>query len=250
MNLSSRLGLVAFLTLAASFALLASVMDRMIDRSYADLKEARLTFGLFSLRSSIESSLDLGLQLADLAQIQDLIEREEASSAVIQAIDISDGTGVSVLSTERGVIGDTVPDSWRRAQAERQGPFWRATDRGETVLGAPIETDFGQVAAQIALIVPTAELDGNAVGGTHDRAAVFLGGLAVALLAGAIGVAVARLASRPFAAEERSLSMTSPALRSDPRLAAAAAAALATTAAAAAALSEAEAQLTGIDAEI
>ena len=126
----------------------------LVDRSFTELREARLTFVLFSLRSTVEANLDLGFGLRDVQQIQDLIEREKAADPTIEAIDVSTPDGVSVFSTDRGAIGDAVPEAWRRAQIDQRGAStWRAFDRGEAIFGTAIEGDFGQTVGQIAIEV-------------------------------------------------------------------------------------------------
>jgi hypothetical protein len=225
----------------------------LVDRSFTELREARLTFVLFSLRSTVEANLDLGFGLRDVQQIQDLIEREKAADPTIEAIDVSTPDGVSVFSTDRGAIGDAVPEAWRRAQIDqRTTSTWQAFDRGEAIFGTAIEGDFGQTVGQIAIEVAESSLASEEASGfwlTSARALVITPLVPLAALA---GIVIAVVAGRPFGQNTdrpRALD-ASIAPIDDPELAAAAGRAADAAAARRAALDEVSGELARIDAEL
>ena len=248
MSFAANLGLLAGTATSTAVLLSALLAMQIADRSFTELKEARLTVLLFSLRSTIQTSLDLGLQLDDLRQIQDLIEREKAA-AEVRAIDVSDATGVSLFSTDRGAIGDRVPSGWSAAMVEQRGvPFWRAQQRGEVILGTPVESDFGQVVGQLAVIVAEHEL----TGGTSLPLARLSLPLVVAIgagaLAGGVATALMRRLVQPLAGA--ATAGATELGRGDPVLAASGRRALASLAGAGAALDAAAHELGRIDGEI
>ncbi len=225
----------------------------LVDRSFTELREARLTFVLFSLRSTVEANLDLGFGLREVQQIQDLIEREKAADPTIEAIDVSTPDGVSAFSTDRGAIGDAVPEAWRRAQIDqRSASTWRAVDRGEAIFGTAIEGDFGQAVGQIVIEVSESSLASEEASGFWLTGARALFIAPIVPLAALVGILIGLVARRPF--DRGADGPVAPgdliAPTSDPELAAVAGRATRAIAARQAALDEVSGELAHVDAEL
>ena len=187
-----RLALMVAAATVAVIALVATVGVGVVERAHRDLIDSRLEFVLTTLDGTIEASLDLGLPLGELREIEDLLERTLSAEPGIEAIEVFDATGVSRFGTDRGAANEPIPHAWVTAiRDNRSDPIWRAVDRGGLTIGSPILTDFGAVAGDVAIVVPLDMLERSPV----DGGFVFLLTLGPALAASfAVIVAVLGLA--------------------------------------------------------
>ncbi|MDQ0317546.1 hypothetical protein [Amorphus orientalis] len=129
-------------------------LTRTLERGENNVTEARLHFILADLDGTIERNLGLGLPLSELQPIERVLERTVSANESILAIEVFSPTGVALYSTDRGAVGERIPEAWRTAINERasSGPF-RVIDRNTLVMGTSVENDFGQVAGWVALIL-------------------------------------------------------------------------------------------------
>ncbi len=191
-----RLALMVAAATVTVIALVATVGVGVVERAHRDLIDSRLEFVLTTLDGTIEASLDLGLPLGELREIEDLLERTLSAEPGIEAIEVFDATGVSRFGTDRGAANEPIPHAWVTAiRNNRSDPLWRAVDRGGLTIGAPILTDFGAIAGDVAIVVPLDLLERSPV----DAGIVFLLTLGPALAAIAIVLIAVVLAARPAA---------------------------------------------------
>lgn len=145
--------LLSTITMAALLAV-AMMAARIAEQGEAALAEAELDFILRDAEQTIERNLQLGLPLAELQQVDALIERVRQSSPEIVAVDVFSRADVTLFSTDRGAVGEPVPESWVEAREEmRQQGRFRADESDVVALGSPLTNDFGQTEGWIALIV-------------------------------------------------------------------------------------------------
>jgi hypothetical protein len=191
-----RLALMVAAATIAVVALVATVGVGVVERAHRDLIDSRLEFVLTTLDGTIEASLDLGLPLGELREIEDLLERTLSAEPGIEAIEVFDATGVSRFGTDRGAANEPIPHAWVSAiRDNRSDPIWRAVDRGGLTIGAPILTDFGAIAGDVAIVVPLDLLERSPV----DAGFVFLLTLGPALLAALVVFVAVLRAARPTA---------------------------------------------------
>lgn len=191
-----RLALMVAAATVAVVALVATVGVGVVERAHRDLIDSRLEFVLTTLDGTIEASLDLGLPLGELREIEDLLERTLSAEPGIEAIEVFDATGVSRFGTDRGAANEPIPHAWVTAiRDNRSDPIWRAVDRGGLTIGAPILTDFGAVAGDVAIVVPLDLLERSPV----DAGFVFLLTLGPALVAALVVFIGVLRAARPAA---------------------------------------------------
>jgi hypothetical protein len=117
----------------------------------------RDSYLLHSLRTAAENYLAIGLSLDQMQALQGLIERERASFAQVQAIDIFNASGSLLYSTDLNTLGSPVPAHWRERLADNTP--WSHTEAGQHQLGTRFDNDLGQAAGGIVLTVsasPTA----------------------------------------------------------------------------------------------
>jgi hypothetical protein len=252
MTFQRRLALMVAAVTVAVLALVAMVGVGVIERAHRDLIDSRLEFVLTTLDGTIEASLDLGLPLGELREIEDLLERTLSAEPGIEAIEVFDATGVSRFGTDRGAANEPIPRAWVTAiRDNRSDPIWRAVDRGGLTIGAPILTDFGAVAGDVAIIVPLDLLERSPV----DAGEVLLIALGPAVAAALLAGLVILWAARPTVRLYRRIADDVAAGRTSVDaggglLATATAAATARIAATAESVSRADRILQAIDAEI
>ena len=150
-----RFGLLAFTVFIAVLGVIAYtlVATRTMERSAAQLAAAQFDFILSRADESIERSLHLGLALDEVNQASAALERAMSRSPSILGADVISAGGTTLYSTDRGALGETIPNLWRIAIDDRHEDMWRAEAFDSVTLGRPISNDFGQVEGWAALIV-------------------------------------------------------------------------------------------------
>lgn len=207
MRFRHRLQIALLLPLLAAVVASGVLTYVAFNRLNAGLVQSRLSFILANLRTSVESSLGLGLQLGQVPGAQDMIERARAGSKQIRAIDIFDRSGRSLFSTDRGVIGGSVPAAWlRSAHSVSTGSVWHVASHGDVVFGLNIDNNLGQIVGSAAVTVPATAWQRRSA--LMARFIELLGVVAVAIvLAGTLigGWWLSRRSERPLAEATRLL---------------------------------------------
>lgn len=160
MRLELRQGLILVLSLLLGLAAIFAVTQTLLSQLSRSQQEARLEFQLDNLRADIEANLQLGFPIEEITPAQDLIEEARRNDPTLLALDIFTPDGVSLYSTDRGVIGEPVPPAWLEsvAAAGSQGR-WTHDSRGEMLLGLPIRNDLGESVAQIVSVTSAQEME-------------------------------------------------------------------------------------------
>ncbi|MCF3935668.1 hypothetical protein L1787_19935 [Acuticoccus sp. M5D2P5] len=152
------LALVLFATLAALTAFVV-VAARTVEQGDRALGGAELDFVLGETEQTIERNLQLGLPLAELQQVEPLLERALAHAQSVIAADVFSQNGTTLFSTDRGAVGEPVPEAWREAIANRRThQSWQAEEPQTMTIGRPLANDFNHVEGWVALIVDRASL--------------------------------------------------------------------------------------------
>ncbi len=197
MGLGRRLGLAILAPLVLAVAACFAVAFLLPEHLSRQAQEARLVFRLEALRAATEANLALGLPVTELAATQELIERAERADPDLLAIDVfAADDGVTLYSTDLGVIGEAVPGAWTAAATRTHGVAgrWVLQSEGETLFGLPVRDDLGDVVAEIAIVTATATLGEPVAALRRTLTGVALWVVPLALGLGA--VAAARLARR------------------------------------------------------
>jgi hypothetical protein len=161
MGLGQRLGIAILAPLALAIAACFAVAFLLPERLSREAQEARLIFRLETLRASTEANLALGLPVTELAAIQDMIERAERADPDVLAIDIfATSDGVTLYSTDLGVIGEPAPAAWTAVASQAHGGAgrWVLHAEGETLIGLPVRDDLGEIVAEIASVTAASAL--------------------------------------------------------------------------------------------
>lgn len=114
------------------------------------IKERLVVTGT-SIENSIQSSLALGLQFADLGTLPDMLERERATDDLILSIEVFDTDGKPLYSTDRLRATRDVPAPWITAARQAAGNDWFVKSGTESAAGISIQNSFGLVIGYLAL---------------------------------------------------------------------------------------------------
>ena len=185
----------AALALVLAAALFACIAYDATARALVWQVEQRAAVVLSDIARNVEARLNLGLRLAELSEVQDLLERERAKDEHVLSLEIFDGSGRIVFSTDRGLIGDPVPAAWLRYSAASR-TLWTATDFEAQVIGAPIRNSFEMLVGAAVLRYSS--------GAFSENDAALLRRVAVAtVLATVAALALLVLLSRQMLGHER-----------------------------------------------
>jgi hypothetical protein len=118
------------------------------------LVEQRLGFAARSIENSIQSSLALGLQFADLQALPGRLEREQASVELIRGIDVIDAEGQTRYSTEPSRRAQAAPSAWLAAARKGGRQGWALHDGADPAVGRVLLNPFGLAIGQVVVRYP------------------------------------------------------------------------------------------------
>lgn len=179
---STRRRLIIVAVVVCGFAVgMAGLLNYFKYRAAADrILTDRLVVTGRSVENSIQSSLALGLQFAEIGTLPGMLDRERATDDLILGIDIFDTEGRMLYSTDRLRATRPVPPAWVAAAKAAGNADWRAEAGKEAAAGIGIKNNFNLTIGYMALrySVDRVREDANAV-------ATELAAVALAIFAGA-----------------------------------------------------------------
>lgn len=212
MSPSFRAAFTLSFATVAGLLLAALLVFAALDRLRIQATEANIDFALTQLRQSLESSVSLGLPLADVQIAQDLIERARASNPDILAIEIISASGLSLFNTDRGSLGEAITDRWADAISRARGRRWQVQEFSAIVFGDHIRNDFGARVGGIAITVSGEARVAHASALVDALIPWFVTvAAASALLVGAATLILLRMTNRDFRQAARQLTEGRPA---------------------------------------
>jgi hypothetical protein len=131
---------------------MAGLLNFFKYRSTAErLIEERLIVTGNAIENSIQSSLALGLQFADIGTLPGTLERERGTDDLILGIEVFDTEGKPLYSTDRLRATRNAPSSWLDAARLSKGKDWSVKSGADTAAGIAIENNFGVIVGYLAL---------------------------------------------------------------------------------------------------
>ena len=182
-------------------------------RVRSEVAAARDGYLLRSLKAAAEANVSIGLTLDQMDALQSLIERERESAEGVLSIDVFNGSGVVVYSTDRSAIGTTVASPWVPF-LDKEGT-WAIPGRGERVVGTRFDNDLGRAEGGIALTLrgPDAALSrANPIARAQALGMPLLATLAALVVAAIIASAAL---TRTLGRFRRAASLMSPAVSAE-----------------------------------
>jgi len=153
---STKRRMIGVAVVVCGFAVgMAGMLNYFKYRSTAtNLVKDRLLVTGRSIDGSIQSSLALGLQFADIGTLPGTMQRERATDDLILSIDIFDPADGKVLySTDSLRMNRQVPPQWVEAarKAGTNDDGWFSEHGDESAAGMSIDNNFGLIMGHLAL---------------------------------------------------------------------------------------------------
>lgn len=150
---STKRRMVGVAVLVCGFAVgMAGLLNYFKYRATATaiIKERLLVTGR-SIDNSIQSSLALGLQFADIGTLPGTMQRERSTDDLILSIDIFDNDGHMLYSTDSLRMDRPVPAHWVEAARGAGDGGWFTEHQDESAAGMKIENNFGLTMGHLVL---------------------------------------------------------------------------------------------------
>jgi hypothetical protein len=148
----------------------------------SSLVRSRYSFVVFTIKHKVEDSLNLGLALRQLRQVQDIIELEKARDNQVFGIQVYDANGEVLFDTDRGAVGSRVPAGWTEPLTAAPGQPFGLAEEDSLLVGLPLVNTLGKVEGAVVLRYPVGYLKqelGNLLGRLALEFVLVLGGFGV-----------------------------------------------------------------------
>jgi len=109
----------------------------------ANIVEGRFRFVLGDIKNTLDVSVNLGVALADLRNLQELLDREKTADDQIQLIEVFDADGTVVFSTDRSNVGQVLPEDWVQLAFLTTTEAWKLHEEDGHVIGLTLISSFG-----------------------------------------------------------------------------------------------------------
>lgn len=116
-----------------------------------ELVKERIVVTGSMVEKTIQSSLLLGLEFADIGTLPGTLERERSTDDYIVGIDVFDTEGRMLYSTDRLRAARSVPSTWVAAAKKASRGEWFVEGATESAAGVAIENNLGLPMGYIAL---------------------------------------------------------------------------------------------------
>src|SRR5687768_4708004 len=103
------------------------------------------------IESSVQASLQIGMQFAELSQLPQLLQRERSSDRLIRGIDVFDTSGQVLYSTDTSRVGQKIPEAWTDAAQHSKTLDWAVQHPEEYVAGISVKNAFNLTVGYLAL---------------------------------------------------------------------------------------------------
>lgn len=183
MTPARSLSLIAAAGVLAAAAATAWFNAQTSERVRAQISSSKDGYLLRNLRTAAEANVSIGLTLEQMDGMQGLIERERESAEGVLSVDVFNGSGVVVYSTDRSAVGTAVATPWVPFLARDQA--WTIEGRGERVMGTRFDNDLGVAEGGIAITLrapSAAELLSDPLAALQGNLAAVLAALTTILL--------------------------------------------------------------------
>ncbi|WP_448191826.1 hypothetical protein [Azospirillum sp. sgz301742] len=185
--------LVAVAVLAAALAAV-TLWTRGQERRLEESVASHAGFVLSEVKTSLEARLTIGLALADLPQVDGLLDGARASMPKVLSVAILDEDATVLFSTNAVEVGETVAGLPTDDKATG-GTAWSLDRDGERIHGVWLASGFGTAAGAVLLRLPGGVVAEQV---RHYGLTLAIGALAVAMLVGLLAWAAGlRLARGP-----------------------------------------------------
>lgn len=150
---STQNRMIAVAVLVCGFAVgMAGLLNFFKYRSTANqIVTERLVVTGKSVESSIQASLSLGLQFADIGTLPGTLDRERATDNLILGIDVFDMDGKMLYTTDRLRSTRPVPRAWIAEARKNDSGGWFVDEGSEAAAGISVKNNFGLTIGYLAI---------------------------------------------------------------------------------------------------
>ena len=148
--LALRTGAVIAATVAVAVLLSVALAAAKFDRTLRDVAGSRLSVVVDEVRRKVEYGLTLGLDLAELADVQGLVERTAGLDEVLN-VEVVDEDAVVLFAAERTAVGRPSVITWTPGTSVAPGATRQRVDGDRLIVGAAIRNSFGQTVGEVVL---------------------------------------------------------------------------------------------------
>lgn len=178
---TGRLATLAAVAVLAAALAAVTLWTRGQERRLEESVASQAGFVLSEVRAALEARLTIGLALADLPQVEALLDGARTSMPKVQSIAILDEDANVRFSTNAVEVGETVAGLPPDGGNTGGGTAWSLDLDGERVHGVWLTSSFGTTAGSVLLRLPKGMVAEQV---RHYGLTLVIGALAVALVVG------------------------------------------------------------------
>ena len=109
---------IRFITVALVVSFFAIGMAAFLNyfkykSTISNIVRSRVLLVAQGIEGSVQASIGLGMQFAELSQLPQLLQRERTTDRVIRGIDVFDAGGQVLYSSDRNRVSSSLPADWR-----------------------------------------------------------------------------------------------------------------------------------------
>ncbi len=148
--LHTRVVLPVVLTSVLATLLTAFLIFGKFDRSLSEFEQSRYAFLLDDIQLVFDRDLDMGLDIDQIGNAQELLERRLSGGQGVEALVLFDARG-HVLARAGGWSFADVPGAWLARNETSGNRFWTAPAGDTLVTGMGLFNNFGKAVGGVAL---------------------------------------------------------------------------------------------------
>lgn len=147
---------IRFITVALVVSFFAIGMAAFLNyfkykSTISNIVKSRVLLVAGGIETSVQASLQIGMQFAELSQLPQLLQREKTTDRVIRGIDVFDAAGQVLYSSDAQRVGAKVPETWLESARQSKELEWGSTDGDEYVAGVTLKNAFNLTMGYIGL---------------------------------------------------------------------------------------------------
>ena len=151
MSLPGRVAAILVVILAATVGLTTVLAANKYKQGLGEILDARYRLVVSDITATIGTSLDLGVDLADMQNLQPLLDRTIETDPALLYVEVLDAEGIVLLSSDSSNVGLPAPQAWLSATRNAREGAWQRREGEAVVLGQPVVASFGAVVGTVAL---------------------------------------------------------------------------------------------------
>jgi sensor histidine kinase regulating citrate/malate metabolism len=151
MPLPVRVAAILVVILAATVGLTTVLAANKFKQGLGEILDARYRLIVNDVVATIDTSLDLGVDIADMQSLQALLDRTIEADPALLYVEVLDSEGIVLLSSDSSNVGLPAPHSWLSATRNAREGAWLRSEGDAVVLGQPVVASFGAVVGTVAL---------------------------------------------------------------------------------------------------